>query len=281
MKKKIRIWLLMGVALVLLGGIIFGATALIAKGDLTKMSVNNCITNEYTVNEAFESVTVLTKDAKVEILPAKDGVCRVSCYEEESLRHTVTVKEGVLTVSVEDERKWYEYIGFHLNAPKVTVYLPEKEYASLRVENKTGDIQVRELCAETLTVTTTTGKILLENVTCGGDITTDFLTGGTHFKNVTCESLTAEGGTGGVTLESTRARGKVTVKTNTGAVKLLASDAETLEIKTNTGDVTGDLLSPKIFIPKTNTGDTTLPETTTGGVCKITTNTGNIKITIK
>ena len=279
--KKRNAWLLVGAALVLLGGIIFGATALIAKGDLTKMSISKCITNEYTVNEAFESVTLLTKDAKVEILPAKDGVCRVNCYEEESRRHTVTVKDGVLTVSVEDERKWYEYIGFHLTAPKVTVYLPEKEYASLRVENKTGDIQIRNLRAETLTVTTTTGKILLENVTCGGDITTNFLTGSTHFKNVTCGSLTAEGGTGSVTLESTLVRGKVTVETNTGAVKLLASDAEALEVKTNTGNVTGDLLSPKIFISKTNTGDIEAPETTTGGVCKITTNTGNIKITIK
>ena len=279
--KKRNAWLLVGAALLLLGGIIFGATALIAKGDLAKMSISKCITNEYTVNEAFESVTLLPKDAKVEILPAKDDVCRVRCYEEESRRHTITVKDGVLTVSVEDERKWYEYIGFHLTAPKVTIYLPEKEYASLRVENKTGDIQVRDLCAETLTVTTTTGKILLEKVTCGGDITTDFLTGGTHFKNVTCESLTAEGGTGGVTLENTLARGKVTVETNTGDVKLLSSDAETLEIKTNTGDVEGTLLSPKIFIPKTNTGDTTLPETTTGGVCKITTNTGDIEITIQ
>ena len=40
-------------------------------------------------------------------------------------------------------------------------------------------------------------------------------------------------------------------------------------------------LTEKIFIAKTDTGEIKVPETTSGGKCKITTDTGDIKIEIK
>ena len=58
-------------------------------------------------------------------------------------------------------------------------------------------------------------------------------------------------------------------------------DAAELEIKTGTGDVQGTLLSEKVFVVKTNTGKIQVPETVTGGKCKITTTTGDIRITVQ
>ena len=57
-------------------------------------------------------------------------------------------------------------------------------------------------------------------------------------------------------------------------------DAENLEIETGTGDVRGTLLSSKIFMVKTSTGDIDVPETTTGGICKVKTSTGEVYIRI-
>ena len=57
-------------------------------------------------------------------------------------------------------------------------------------------------------------------------------------------------------------------------------DAANLEINVGTGSVRGTLLSSKVFITKTSTGDENVPETTTGGVCKVTTSTGDIYIRI-
>ena len=59
-----------------------------------------------------------------------------------------------------------------------------------------------------------------------------------------------------------------------------ASDAASIFVETDTGDVKGSLLSEKIFIINTDTGKKEVPESTTGGRCKITTDTGDIKITI-
>ena len=59
-----------------------------------------------------------------------------------------------------------------------------------------------------------------------------------------------------------------------------ACDAGELHVKTDTGDVTGSLLSDKIFFAESDVGSVDVPKTTTGGVCEIQTNTGNIAITI-
>ena len=49
---------------------------------------------------------------------------------------------------------------------------------------------------------------------------------------------------------------------------------------TDTGDVRGSLLSEKVFIVNTDTGRKEVPDTITGGRCEITTDTGDVKITI-
>jgi hypothetical protein len=54
-----------------------------------------------------------------------------------------------------------------------------------------------------------------------------------------------------------------------------------MNIETSTGSVKGTILTPKIFMIRSDTGKINVPETTTGGICRIRTSTGNISITIK
>ena len=58
-------------------------------------------------------------------------------------------------------------------------------------------------------------------------------------------------------------------------------DAETIYVNTDTGSVTGTLLTDKVFIIETDTGSVDVPKSITGGRCEITTDTGNIRITIE
>ena len=73
---------------------------------------------------------------------------------------------------------------------------------------------------------------------------------------------------------------KLNVVRSTGDVRLVGADAGEIHIETDTGKVSGSLLSEKIFIPRTDTGKIDVPKTTSGGICEITTDTGDIKITI-
>ena len=71
------------------------------------------------------------------------------------------------------------------------------------------------------------------------------------------------------------------IKRSTGDVKFDGSDAAEIFIKTDTGDVTGSLLTDKVFITQTDTGNIDVPKTVNGGRCEISTDTGDIKISVK
>ena len=74
---------------------------------------------------------------------------------------------------------------------------------------------------------------------------------------------------------------KLNISRSTGDVTFDGCDASTLLIVTDTGDVTGRLLSGKLFVYKTDTGDVDLPKSTNGGGrCEITTDTGDIRISV-
>ena len=76
------------------------------------------------------------------------------------------------------------------------------------------------------------------------------------------------------------AEGAISIERETGDVRLDRCDAAEITVLTDTGDVEGTLLSEKVFIVATDTGKKDVPESLTGGKCKITTDTGDIVIKI-
>ena len=56
---------------------------------------------------------------------------------------------------------------------------------------------------------------------------------------------------------------------------------EEVFITTDTGNVDGSFLTDKVVLTQTDTGDVDVPKLTSGGRCEITTDTGDISISIK
>ena len=319
MSSKTKIWLTVGALSVLLGCIIFGGAMSVIKWDFTKLSTNKYETNNYEINEDFSAVSVNTDTADVSVLPSENSKCSVECYERKNAKHTVTVKDGVLAINIVDARKWYEYIGINFGTPKITVYLPAGEYGALSVKSDTGDVKIPkdfsfegiDVSASTGNITnyasasqavkikTTTGRIKLENVsatsidlsvstgdvaalglTCEGDVKIGVSTGKTELIDAACKNLISDGNTGDISLKNVIASEKLSIKRSTGDVRFDACDAAEIFVITDTGDVRGSLLSEKVFIVNTDTGRKEVPDTITGGRCEITTDTGDVKITI-
>ena len=286
---------------------------------LTACSSMNYETNIYEVNEEFNNISIKTDTADIAFVPSNDGMCRVACYEEAKISHSVEVQNGTLTVNVVNNKKWYDYIGVNIDSPKITVYLPESEYSSLVIEESTGDIEIlkdfkfksidislstgdvkcyasateaikiaastgdifaESISAGSLDITVSTGKVTVSSVTCEGDITVGVSTGKAYLTDVTCKNLTSTGSTGDVSLRNVISKEKISVERSTGDVTLDRSDAADLFITTSTGDVEGSLLTDKVFITKTDTGCINVPNSITGGRCEIITETGDIKISI-
>ena len=114
-----------------------------------------------------------------------------------------------------------------------------------------------------------------------GDISVEVSTGKTKLTNVTCKDLFSDGDTGDIDMVNLIAEGTLSVERSTGNVKFDGCDASEIFVETDTGDVKGSLLSEKLFITETDTGRVEVPHSVEGGRCEISTDTGDIKISIK
>lgn len=307
-------WFTTAVILMILGMTIFVSVACSGRLDFK----GNYETNTCEIHEEFSDIVIKTDTADIVFLPSEDEVCKVTCYEKENLKHSVGVVDGTLEINAVDTRKWYDYISFY-EASKITVYLPEQEYGSLNIEESTGDIDLPnrfafgdidisvstgdvycaasvannvkieastgDVCLENMSansvdVSVSTGEVSVSNVACVADVKIVVSTGKSFLSNIICENLISKGSTGDVSLQSVIATGKFSIDRSTGDVKFEASDAGEIFVTTDTGDVRGTLLSEKVFITQTDTGRVEVPNSVVGGRCEITTDTGDIKISI-
>lgn len=319
MSRATKIWLGIAVALILIGGFLFVGAMSMLKWDFTKLSTVKYETNEYVIGEDFSSIAVNTETATVVFVPTTDATCSVMCYEQTNMKHTVSVRDGVLTVEVTDMRKWYEYIGINFTSPKLTVAIPAGEYAALTLHTDTGSVEIpKEFSFESMDISghtgkitnrasvtgemkiqTTTGGIRVEGVSAGslalsvstgaiyvtdvrvsGNASVNVSTGKTVLTRVTCKDLTSKGSTGDLHMEDVIATGRFSIERDTGDVRFTHCDAAEISVRTDTGDVKGSLRTPKVFDVHTDTGRKEYPNTVTGGKCEIRTDTGNIQITL-
>lgn len=314
MKTKI---IILAVALLLSGAIIFVAVMSYYGWDFTRLGSESYETTTYEITEDFSDISIESDTASIVFAPSEDGTRRVVCREPKKAKHSVSADMGKLNIKISDTRQWYDRIGFNFSTPKITVYLPEAEYGKLeikestgdiylplgytfqsislslstgdvscystvkellKINTKTGDITLGDLAAGSIDLSASTGDLTLSNVTASGSIRASLSTGDIKFNTVKCASFTSDGTTGDVTLKNTVVEGHISVERSTGDIILDMSDAKELTIKTSTGDIRGTLLTEKQFIHSTGTGTVKLPGTSSGGICRLTTSTGDIKI---
>ena len=284
MKQSTKIWLITGGALILVGLIVFAGAMTALGWDFSKLSGVTMEPRTYEVGDSFDNLSIDVDIDDVLFQPSDDGRCKVVCDEEEGEErtHTVSVKDKTLTIGAADTgivSKGFRF--FFFQSPKVTVYLPKKTYGALSVRTDSGDVTIPDAFTfGSIDITAATG-----DVECGasskGAISIRLSTGDVSLSDFACKSLTVDGSTGDTMLKNVIATGAVAIGRSTGDVTLDSCDAEAFTVKTTTGDVTGSLLSDKVFLTDTTTGDVSVPQTTKGGKCEITTTTGDIRIDIK
>lgn len=314
MKKGTIIALIVAAALILVGGIILVLGLSFAKNPASD-PVTALVERKHGITESFDNIVIDTEDCNVDVV-IFDGAADpyVVVKERESTSHSVSVKDGTLKIKMNDDRRWLDFVGLNWAPMEMTVYLPQREFASVRVTTATGHIQVPEVftakelalrsdtgrvtCSAQVTddfscytatgsitvkgtspvkmhLDSNTGKITLSDVT-GKEIAADNDTGKTEVKNVTCELLSCESDTGDVMLEDVLADRLLQIRMDTGDVRIENCDAGRVDIETDTGDVSGHFLTPKWFSAHSDTGNVKVPQTPGGGDCRIESDTGDI-----
>lgn len=223
----------------------------------------------------------------------------------------------VISKNTDTEKRWHWHIGITLKNPQITVYLPAREYDLLNVtlttgsaavhdglifktasietdtgnaevtsadvkdifiKVDTGHIIVKDISPDTAELAVTTGYIEAEAWKGDADIRFSATTGDVKLRDISCRSIRGRTETGDVFLENTAASGEIKCECATGSIVLYESDAGSLSLHTETGDIRGTILSDKIYIVDTDTGDIVVPYSTNGGMCEISTDTGDILI---
>lgn len=273
-------WLIAAAILVLVGCLLLAVVMSGIKWNFTKLATTQYETNRHEFSEAWENLSIYTKTADVVLKPAADGKTTVVCCEQENAKHTVTVKDGTLEIRLVDERKWYEHIGINFQSPSITLYIPQSQCGDLTVESSTGDVEIAEgFQFDRVDLELTTGDIRLQQLTAEA-LELELTTGDVQLTDIHCKTLNAEGTTGKMALKNVIAAETLTLELSTGSIRFDGCDAGEIKAETSTGSITGSLLTPKIFYAESNTGKVTVPRTTTGGICELTTTTGSIKITL-
>ena len=320
MKTKIKLWLIVAISLILIGCMLFGGAMAMLGWDIKKLSTAKYETNEYEIKEEYESISIDTKSADIVFAKSQGEKTTIVFHEQKKMRHSVKVNDKTLSIELVDTRKWYEHIGINFSVPKITVYLPAGEYGALsvkastgdieipsdfrfedidisqstgdvtcyssasgdiKIKTSTGDIRIENISAESLDLSVSTGDVTLLGVSCDGDVKIKLSTGKANVENTNCKNFSSNADTGKLFLKNVLAAQEMVIERSTGDVQFDACDAQNIYVNTSTGDVMGTLLSDKIFFARTDTGDVDVPKTSTGGECEISTDTGDIKISIR
>ncbi|MBQ1396969.1 MAG: DUF4097 family beta strand repeat protein [Clostridia bacterium] len=305
---------LMGVGLALVWSVLIFSDA-----DFTKFDWEKYQTNTYTAQGDITKIEINLKESDVELIVSDTDRVQAVCLESEKVKHSLSVENGTLRLSEKDERKWYDHITFFSKPLSVTLYLPSDKYDSLKIDTRTGDITVPKdvsvsstdivsdtgdvrlsgsidgvlkirtttgdvrltgVKAKRIDLKATTGDILIDKLECADTVSVNVTIGELKASDMTCGSFDTTGSTGDVKLMDTVALGSFTIKRSTGDVRFDRSDAAEITVKTSTGDVSGTFRTEKIFITKTSTGSVNVPDTASGGKCRITTSTGDIDIRV-
>ncbi len=101
-----------------------------------------------------------------------------------------------------------------------------------------GEVMLSDVAGKEVKAHTSSGKIVLENVTSDGDVnlTTDF--GDVEFRTGRADSLTADTSSGKVELSDLAVSGAVTAQSDFGGLTLTKVEAKTYDLNTSSGAIT-------------------------------------------
>lgn len=254
----------------------------------------------YNIEDVYKDIKIEGNTFDIKVYLSDDQQDKIVYVENKKISIESKVVDGVLTINQKDNRKFYDKL-FDWNDIEVNLYLSKDLIDSLdiinstgdieidkgfafndvKIRNSTGDVEFKSNVSNNLTINNSTGDVEITGSIIGNGLNIINKTGDVELRDVYTNKLDINIGTGDSELVNTKVIGDFNMTGSTGDVKFDGFDANNIYVTVSTGSVKGTILTNKFFIAKSETGSVSVPETLAGGVCKIVTSTGNIKISYK
>ena len=271
-------------ACVLVVGIVISGVA-IAKvmKDGIKNADKDMVTVDFDFEEEISNIDVNAVTNDIYVLQSEDDKTHVQCIDFEDVEHDAYVDGDTLYVTTEVNRTLSDLDFFLNNTPKIYVYLPEEEYADLKIESTTSDVEVGPgFRFQNITVDVTTGDITMTTLDCEDTLEMNVITGDIALTDIDCVNLVYNVTTGCLDFDTVLASGDINIDITTGDINFIG-DGANIYLECTTGDIYMILNSDKEFDVDVLTGDVNIPRDGNGdelGECVIDVTTGDVVIDV-
>lgn len=227
----------------------------------------------HSVGKGFSKVWIDDSSADITFYPSSDDSAYVECMENEDVSYDIGCEGDSLKIKRIMKGKWMKrFLKFSLEKRvKLKVYLPKREYESLQISTKHGDIDIRDFIFEKTEIKNLAGDVTIENgrgdifVTCMagdleiigegyGEIEARLTAGDITIENASANRVWVDCTNGDITLKRLFAK-EIDVKAVNGDIDLKEVDAGDYHLESVTGDIEGSILSYKQVEAKSVMGD--------------------------
>lgn len=180
-------------------------------------------------NTKVSIVNIDTENARVNIYPTKENNIKVIVDGKTStnIKRTfdTNVEDSTLFITYnEKQRSWFNFDIFEVLDPlTLKVYLPEKQYDTLKVSSHNGYVRADQLKTTTFETKTTNGKVELKDIH-SQNITAESHNGLVNLRNITTENTFVKSDNGNITLD--QVKGKLDGETYNGNISLITKKLE-------------------------------------------------------
>ena len=132
------------------------------------LGAGKTVEEERTFTDTISDVAVETDNSTIEIVPTSEDVTTVEFIKNTKsnsrYRYKAEVKDGTLQVKVKEKILQFFSFDFSIDSAVVRVYLPEKDYHSLKVKTTNGKVRIENLTGDIISAESTNGKMSFENL---------------------------------------------------------------------------------------------------------------------
>ena len=232
----------------------------------------------FDIADSFKDIKIDVDSANVTVLHSTDGKAKVETSVPKGYEVSVNTESDALKVIGRDERKWNMMI-FSFAPTEIKVYLPGDEYADLKLENHSGNVQVEGgFTFDAADVSATSGNVRFSS-DVNGNLSLASHSGRVECENVVAKDTRIEATSGNIKITNLEAANLV-VKNTSGSIHINGLKADGAKVEGNSGNthITGAQIAGDINVSRTS-GGTDLEDVIAGGELNATTSSGNIHLT--